>query len=217
MLAWNLNLQVRFRFKFSSRPAGILFPLKVVLLVLIILIIISSRLVGPFTFYTGIISWLWETQKVPGAFICKKWQRASSAQAPLDTLESPPLRSTLLWVGQQLYPLRVQCWRNSSKKAACILFATLGLGTNTCVPFSSATSSKSWVLTKLCVLNMLPSSTCIWFPSKSSSSSAIGWWPFHCFILRLCCWWQASRNLSWCWSCSPLIHGFANLKVIVWQ
>ena len=46
-------------------------------------------LVGPFTLYTRIISWLWETQKVPGAFICKKWQLASSAQAPLDTLESP--------------------------------------------------------------------------------------------------------------------------------
>ena len=45
-------------------------------------------------------------------------------------------------------------------------------------------------------------------PSKSSSSSAIGWWRFHCFILRLCCWWfltwwQASRNLSWSRSCDP--------------
>ena len=38
-------------------------------------------------------------------------------------------------------------WRNSSKKAARILFVF--------------TSSKSWVLTNLWVLNMLPSSTCI--------------------------------------------------------
>ena len=32
MLAWNLNLHLRFRFKFSSRPANTLSPLKVVLL-----------------------------------------------------------------------------------------------------------------------------------------------------------------------------------------
>ena len=117
MLAWNLNLHLRFRLKFSSRSADMLFPLKVVLLVLIILIILSSR--SPLI---GIIFWLFGSQKVPGGFMWKM-HPASSAQAPLDTLESPPLLPTLLWVGQL------------SKKAACILFAALGLGTTSRVSF----------------------------------------------------------------------------------
>ena len=103
-------------------------------------------------------------------------------------------------------------WRNSSKKAARILFVF--------------TSSKSWVLTNLWGLNMLPSSTCISSPSKSSSSSSFSSssaiWRFHCFIHHLCSWWfltwwQVSRCLGWWWSCSLLIHGFTNLEVSVWQ
>ena len=92
MLAWNLNLQVRFRFKFSSRPAGILFPLKVVLLVLIILIIISSRFGWTLHFlYRNHLlalrnsksSWGIHLQKMAASFICASsswytWISASS-------------------------------------------------------------------------------------------------------------------------------------------
>ena len=62
-------------------------------------------------------------------------------------------------------------WRNSSKKAARILFVF--------------TSSKSWVLTNLWGLNMLPSSTCISSPSKSSSSSSFSFFFSHIMTLPL--------------------------------
>ena len=71
MLAWNLNLHLRFRFKLSSRPADILIPLKVVLLPC------SHHPHHPifkisldFSFI-GIIFWLSETSEVPEGFICK--------------------------------------------------------------------------------------------------------------------------------------------------
>ena len=118
----------------------------------------------------------------------------------------------------------VSCWPAGSSKrrllASCLQL--LALRPVVVSPSSLATSSKSSVLTKLCALHMLPSSACMSSPSKSSSSSAIGWCRFHCFILPLCSWWfltwwPASRNLSWWRSCSSLIHEFTNLQVTMWQ
>ena len=213
MLAWNLNLQLRFRFRFSSRP-GILFPLKVVLLVLIILIIISSRSRWTLHFiYPNHLlalrnlksSWGIHLQKMAASFICA----SSSWYTWISGPHSCGLVSSCICsefnVGETL-PRRLL--------ASCLQLSVLGpILVFLCLQLHPQ-KAECW---PNYVFNMLPSSTCIWSPSKSSSSSAIGWWRFHCFILRLCCWWQASRNLSWWRSCSLLIHGFANLKVTVWQ